>query len=441
MPSNAALVSRLGPPPAPASPSLLVPPSSPPSDTRALAANLREQYNHRLSSGDRFFPLSTVAHAEAWSVYAEVFPAPGCCSSGAGFPRTPLPPPPLSPPAATPLEIAALAAASRVGAAELLRGGCTAPPPAALPPPRADDAGADLLALCVSRWRAAGAAAVAAAGAVAADAPEAAHLGGRARAVPLVLQRATGGRVVVAVRLSEAEALGALADAAAEAALLGAAAAAAAGGGGGGGGGAAAGPRMGTVQELFALLGVAPPPAAHAPGAAAAAAAAGRATAASARAASPERPRAPAAPASPSPALTLRGSLAFTAHGVAASPTIARLRASVEALDARLVSEVGAVAMGGAAAGGSGGREAAARAPAPVPAPAPTPAGAPAARPPPPPGPSPRLSGLTLAAATPARGQRSRSPVSHLHRTPRIAVTPVGSTPPMNVLSPLKRRI
>jgi hypothetical protein len=389
----------------PASPRPLVklpvtPVSPAPEDTRALAANLRDQFNTRLGTGARYFPLSVVAHAEAWAVYSEVFHAGGCCLAPALTPHSPLQPPPVAPPAATPLETAALAAAARRSVAEAARGGGgggVAPPPAPAPP-RADAAGVDLYALCLRRWE------VAARAALESDSARGGALG--TRAVPLVLQRPTGGRVVVVVRITEAEALAAMEEAARQAAI-GAAAGAA-------GDAAASSVRLGTVAELFSLLGVAdppklagaPPPAPPTPGR--------FLFPPSHRTLHSPSPRGGGPPAPPpTAALSLRGSLAYTAHGAEASTTLAALRASVEALDARLSAEVKLMAGGGG--GGGGGLAPLQRAPLGSQTPPPD-----------------RAGGSAGASPRPAR---SRSPA-----TSRSPALHTGASPPMAVFSPPRRR-
>lgn len=332
-----------------------------------VAHSISVQFNSRLSDRDRFFTLPTVAHAEAWSVYNEVFHSAGCCLAAATVPPNPLRPPALAQPVATPLELAALAAALDDPSLAAQRGAVPAPRG---PPPRATDASFDLLAACSARWGAAAEAAVAAAG----EAPPQTLL------VPLVLQRATGGRVVVAVRVREVAAPSAPPAISVD-------------------------PPRGSSRDLYAMLGMPPPSLRAAPSWPPPAPA-------------PQSPSSPLpyrqgpAPPSPrssppatarSPALTLRGSSLGTEGGAETSARILQLKRSVEALDARLVTEMGVVAFGdGLAGGGRGG-------------------------------------GSFRSASLSASRGRSRSPAVP-PRTPRIPGAPVGASPPMSVLSPQRRR-
>ena len=143
-------------------------PEGSPAQLGRIATHHAAHAQHRpYLAGHVFAPLSAEAHAEAWAVYREVFPPPGCCfvppELPADAPR--LPEPRAEPPAATPLEEAAIAAAKvaiaeheagRNAAGSLPLGWqkVKAPPSFLGAPPKPTDAERDLFAECLARWAA-----------------------------------------------------------------------------------------------------------------------------------------------------------------------------------------------------------------------------------------------------------------------------------------------
>ena len=151
-------------------------------------AQLRPYSSHAL-----FFPISAIAHAEAWSLYRELFPPPGCCFVPPEVTANTVQPPSAHPPEPTSLEAVAIAIAEKADKAEIARW-AVSPAPSGTPPLPPANSDANLAALCEARWGAA----------LARSQPTLVPTYSSSEAhQTLVMQRPTGGRVLVWVPVPE----------------------------------------------------------------------------------------------------------------------------------------------------------------------------------------------------------------------------------------------